>query len=136
MPIDLEQLHSTLHTVRVAGVELAPGIEAEDVEDAVADHAVSFTARPFAVLTQVAEADEDALFSLARPGSLSTRAARACDAAGVELWDLAVVPDAQGSETGSARVQFSEWDIADVPFDGPSPCFELAILAAIESRAL
>lgn len=136
MPIDLEQLHSTLHTVRAAGVKLAPGVEAEDVEDAVADHAVSFTARPFAVLTQVAETDGEPLFSLARPGALEARAARACAAAGVELWDLAVVPDAQGSETGSARVQFSEWDVADVGFSGPSPCFELGILAAVESRAL
>ena len=49
---------------------------------------------------------------------------------------VAVVPDAKGSVAGSARVRFSEWDVADVPFSGPSPCFELAILAAIESRAL
>lgn len=136
MPIDLEQLHSALHVLRAAGVELADGIEAEDVEDAAADHAVLFTDRPFAVLAQVAEADEDALFSLARPSALATRAARACDAAGVELWDLAVVPDSKGSAAGSARVRFSQWDVADVVFNGPSPCFELDILAAIEARAL
>ena len=89
-------------------------------------------------MAQVAQlsATDEALFALARPGSLEARAARACSAAGVELWDLAVVPDAKGSAAGSARVQFSEWDVADAPFDGPSPCFELAILAAIEARAL
>ena len=136
--IDAEQLHSTLFTLETAGVGLADGIEPDDVDDAVADHPVTFGSRPFAVLSQVAQlaesADDEALFSLARPGSLETRAARACAAAGVELWDLAVVPDAKGSVAGSARVRFSEWDVADVPFDGPSPCFELAILAAVESR--
>lgn len=136
MPIDLEQLHSALHVLRAAGVELADRIEAEDVEDAVADHPALFPTRPFAVLAQVAEADEDALFSLARPGSLETRAGRACAAAGVELWDLAVVPDSKGSAAGSAGVRFSQWDVADVEFNGPSPCFELGILAAIEARAL
>ena len=138
--IDAEQLHSALFTLETAGVGLADGIEPDDVDDAVADYPVTFDSRPFAVLSQVAQlaesADDEALFSLARPGSLETRAARACAAAGVELWDLAVVPDTKGSVAGSARVRFSEWDVADVPFDGPSPCFELAILAAIESRAL
>ena len=138
--IDAEQLHSALFTLETAGVGLADGIEPDDIDDAVADHPVTFDSRPFAVLSQVAQlaesADDEALFSLARPGSLETRAARACAAAGVELWDLAVVPDAKGSVAGSARVRFSEWDVADVPFSGPSPCFELAILAAIESRAL
>ena len=135
--IDAEQLHSALFTLETAGVGLADGIETDDIDDAVADHPVLFPTRPFAVLCQVAQpTDEDPLFSLARPGSLETRAARACSAAGAELWSLAVVPDAKGSAAGSARVQFSEWDVADVPFDGPSPCFELAILAAIESRAL
>ena len=135
--IDAEQLHSALFTLETAGVGLADGIETDDIDDAVADHPVTFGSRPFAVLPQVAQpTDEDPLFTLARPGSLETRAARACAAAGVELWSLAVVPDAKGSAAGSARVQFSEWDVADVPFDGPSPCFELAILAAIESRAL
>ena len=136
--IDAEQLHSALFTLETAGVGLADGIEPDDIDDAVADHPVTFDSRPFAVLSQVAQlaesADDEALFSLARPGSLETRAARACAAAGVELWDLAVVPDAKGSVAGSARVRFSEWDVADVPFSGPSPCFELAILAAVESR--
>lgn len=138
--IDAEQLHSALFTLETAGVGLADGIETDDIDDAVADHPVTFGSRPFAVLSQVAQlaesADDEALFALARPGSLETRAARACAAAGVELWDLAVVPDAKGSVAGSARVRFSEWDVADVPFSGPSPCFELAILAAIESRPL
>ena len=137
--IDAEQLHSALFTLETAGVGLADGIETDDIDDAVADHPVLFPTRPFAVLSQVAQfaesADDEALFSLTRPGSLETRAARACSAGGVELWDLAVVPDTKGSVAGSTRVQFSEWDVADVPFSGPSPCFELAILAAIESRA-
>ena len=136
--IDAEQLHSALFTLETAGVGLADGIETDDIDDAVADHPVTFGSRPFAMLSQEAllaeSADDEALFALARPGSLETRAARACAAAGVELWDLAVVPDAKGSVAGSARVRFSEWDVADVPFSGPSPCFELAILAAIESR--
>lgn len=132
-----DQLHSALFTLQSAGVDLADDVEVDDIDDAVADHPVLFPTRPFAVLSQVAQpTDEDPLFSLARPGSLEARAARACSAAGAELWSLAVVPDAKGSAAGSARVQFSEWDVADVPFDGPSPCFELAILAAIESRAL
>ena len=138
--IDAEQLHSALFTLEAAGVGLANGIETDDVDDAVADHPVTFGSRPFAVLSQVAQlaesADDEALFALAHPGSLETRAARACAAAGVELWDLAVVPDAKGSVAGSARVRFSEWDVADVAFDGTSPRFELDILAAIESRAL
>lgn len=138
--IDAEQLHSALFTLETAGVGLADSIETDDIDDAVADYPVTFGSRPFAVLSQVAQlaesAEDEALFTLARPGSLEARAARACAAAGVELWDLAVVPDAKGSVAGSARVRFSEWDVADVPFSGPSPCFELAILAAIESRAL
>ena len=139
--IDAEQLHSALCTLETAGVGLADGIETDDIDDAVAaDHPVTFDNRPFAVLSQVAQlaesADDETLFAVAHPGSLETRAARACAAAGVELWDLAVVPDAKGSVAGSARVRFSEWDVADVPFSGPSPCFELAILTAIESRAL
>ena len=133
-----DQLHSALFTLESAGVDLADDIEVDDIDDAVADQPVLFPTRPFAVLAQVAQlsAADEALFVLARPGSLETRAARACSAVGVELWGLAIVPDAKGSAAGSARVQFSEWDVADVPFDGPSPCFELAILAAIESRAL
>ncbi|MDL0403534.1 hypothetical protein QQO25_11285 [Corynebacterium lehmanniae] len=133
-----DQLHSALFTLESAGVDLADDIEVDDIDDAVTDHPVVFPTRPFAVLAQVAQlsATDEALFALARPGSLETRAARACAAAGVELWGLAIVPDAKGSTAGSARVRFSEWDVADVPFDGPSPCFELAILAAIESRAL
>ena len=133
-----DQLHSALFTLESAGVDLADDIEVDDIDDAVADQPVLFPTRPFAVLAQVAGLSDtdEALFALARPGSLETRAARACSAVGVELWGLAIVPDAKGSTAGSARVQFSEWDVADVPFDGPSPCFELAILAAIESRAL
>ena len=138
--IDAEQLHSALFTLETAGVGLADGIEPDDIDDAVADHPVTFDSRPFAMLYQVAQlaesADDEALFTLSHPGSLETRAARACAAAGVELWDLAVVPDAKGSVAGSARVRFSEWDVADVPFSGPSPCFELSILAAVEARAL
>lgn len=134
--INAEQLHSALVTLHNAGVERADGIEADDVDDAVSDHPVAFSARPFTVLAQVADADEDALFALAGPGSLEARAGRACTAAGMKLWDIAVVPDAKGSAHGSARVRFSEWDVADVEFDGTSPCFELDILAAIESRAL
>ena len=137
--IDAEQLHSALFTLETAGVGLADGIETADIDDAAADHPVTFDNRPFAVLSQVSQlaesaAEDETLFALAHPGSLETRAARACSAAGVELWDLAVVPDAKGSVAGSARVRFSEWDVADVPFSGPSPCFELAILAAVESR--
>lgn len=136
-----DQLHSALFTLQSAGVDLADDVEVDDIDDVVADYPVTFGSQPFAVLSQVAQLaestdDEEVLFALARPGSLETRAARACSAAGVELWDLAVVPDAKGSVAGSARVRFSEWDVADVPFSGPSPCFELAILAAIESRAL
>lgn len=134
--INAEQLRSALVTLHDAGVGLADGIEADDVDDAVSDHPAVFSARPFTVLAQVADADEDALFALSRPGSLDTRAERACAAAGMELWDLAVVPDSKGSVRGSARVRFSEWDVADVAFDGTSPRFELDILAAIESRAL
>ena len=95
MLINAEQLHSALVTLRTAGVELADGIEADDVDDAVSDHPVRFSSHPLAVLAQVADADEDALFALSRPGSLDTRAGRACAAAGMELWDLAVVPDAK-----------------------------------------
>ncbi len=134
--INAEQFHSALFTLRTAGVGLADGIETDDVNDAVSDHPVLFSSRPLAVLAQVADADEDALFALSRPGSLEARAERACAAAGMELWDLAVVPDAEGADAGSARVQFSEWDVADVAFDGTSPRFELDILAAVEARAL
>mgnify|MGYP007030204625 CR=1 FL=1 len=34
-PINAEQLHSALFTLRTAGVRLADGIEADDVDDAV-----------------------------------------------------------------------------------------------------
>ncbi|WJY97991.1 hypothetical protein [Corynebacterium fournieri] len=134
--VDAELLHSALTTLKSAGVVLADGIEAEDVEDAVADYPALFPTRPFAVLSQVASNEDETLFVLSQLGSLDTRATRACTAAGVELWDIAVVPDFEGSAAGSARVRFSEWDVADVAFDGPSPCFELGILAAVAARAL
>lgn len=131
-----EQIESLLLALEAAGVVPADGVEPDDFEDAVFDDAVRFAARPFAALADLHDPDGAPLFALAAPGSLATRAARACAAAGCELWDIAVVPDAADSLAGSARVRFSEWDVADVDFDGPSARFELGILAAIEARSL
>lgn len=130
------QLKSALDTLESAGVVLAPGVETADIDDAVFDHATLFRTRPFAALSALAGPDGDPLFALASPGSLASRARRACAALGVALVDLSAVPDTPGASTGSARVQFSEWDVADVEFDGDSPVFELGILAAIETRGL
>ena len=130
------QLKSALDTLESAGVVLAPRVETADIDDAVFDHATLFRTRPFATLSFLAGPDGDPLFALSSPRSLSSRAGLACAALGVELVDLSAVPDTSGASTGSARVQFSEWDVADVEFDGDSPIFELGILAAIENRAL
>ena len=130
------QLTSMLDTLESAGVVLAPGVETADIDDAVFDHATLFQTRPFAALSALAGPDGDPLFALASPGSLASRARRACTALGATLIDLSAIPDTPNSTTGSARVQFSEWDVADVEFDGDSPVFELGILAAIENRGL
>ena len=74
-----DQLHSALFTLESAGVGLADDVEVDDIDDAVSDHPVVFPTRPFAVLAQVAGLSDtdEALFALARPGSLETRAVRA-----------------------------------------------------------
>ena len=131
MPLD-----SVLRTLADAGVVLAPGVEPADIEDAAFDHATAFANRPFASLSLLAGPEGQPLFALSRGGSLTTRAALACAALDRSLDSISIVPDSPTSTTGSARVQFSEWDVADVEFDGDSPVFELGILAAIESRSL
>jgi len=134
---DYEQLDDVLATLAVAGVELAADVEPADVEDAIADDPVTFPNRPYAALLHLAGPEGEDLFALTSPYTdLSARAAKATRAGGQYLWELAVVPDAAGANTGSARVRYSEWDVADVEFDGTSPTFELGILAAIEARAL
>lgn len=131
MPLD-----SVLRTLANAGVVPAPGVEPADIEDAAFDHAAAFANRPFASLSLLAGPEGQPLFALSRGGSLTTRAGLACAALDRPLDGISIVPDSPTSTTGSARVQFSEWDVADVEFDGDSPVFELGILAAIENRSL
>lgn len=135
--IDSKQLQDALDTLEMAGVILADGVEADDVEDAVWDSPTAFRQYPFRVLTGLRDPEGGDLFALASPYTdPQARAAKAVRAFGEHLWELAVVPDTQGATAGSARVRYNEWDVADVNFNGASPEFELGILAAIEARAL
>lgn len=134
---DAAQIRDVLDVLETAGVELAPDVEPDDVEDAILDDPVAFPDRPFRSLLALRDPEGESLFALTSPYTdLEARAFKATRALGCFLLDLAVVPDAPGAQTGSARVQFTEWDVADVDFDGPSPLFELGILAAIEARVL
>ena len=132
----LMSLDFVLRTLAQTGVVPAPGVEPADIEDAAFDHAVAFANRPFATLSLLTDPQGQPLFALSDRDSLAIRAGRACAALDRSLLDLSIIPDSPTSATGSARVQFSEWDVADVEFDGNSPAFELGVLAAIESRSL
>ncbi len=135
--LDSAQLKAVLDTLETAGVQLAEGVEPDDVEDAILDDPTAFPNRPFASLLTLRDPDGYTLFALTSPYTdLEARAFKAVRAAGEFLLDLADVPDAAGASTGSARVRYTEWDVADVAFDGTSPDFELGILAAIEARVL
>lgn len=132
---DPDSVRDILDVLVTAGVELAPDVEADDVEDAIADDPAAFPNRPFGTLLRSRDPEGEELFTLMSPYTdLTARAAKATRAAGQSLWELAVVPDHSGANRGSARVRFGEWDVADVDFDGDSPVFELGILAAIEDR--
>lgn len=134
---DPNRVREILDVLVTAGVELAPDVEPDDVEDAIADDPTAFPDRPFGSLLALRDPEGEELFTLMSPYTdLEARAAKAARAAGQNLWELAVVPDHSGAKTGSARVRFGEWDVADVDFDSDSPVFELGILAAIEARVL
>ena len=132
----LMSLDSVLRTLADAYVVPASGVEPADIEDAAFDHATAFANRPFATLSLLTDPEGQPLFALSDGGTLPARAGLACAALDHSLHDISIVPDSPTATTGSARVQFSEWDVADVEFDGDSPVFELGILAAIENRSL
>ncbi|MCP1386792.1 hypothetical protein M5J20_01060 [Corynebacterium sp. TA-R-1] len=140
-------LEACLGLLGNAGIALAQDVEPDDVEDAVADVLETFRAYP---LTTVAGLDDPegapllagAVISGADvaevPGDIESIIAtveRFAGAAGAEANDVAVVPDPEtGGATGSVRIRFGTWDIADIDYsfeDGADPRdFELDVVAA------
>ena len=141
---DTEILRSTLSLFSRAGVELAPDIEPDDVEDAIDDDLISFRTNPVTTLAGCTTPDGEPLLA----GTVITSGAAAgsagdpdftatiehlATAAGTSAFDIAVMPD-PGSEgqTGSLRVRFGDWDVADINYDlsDPQRTFELDLISA------
>ena len=146
---DLDLIRESLGRFARAGVALADQIEPQDVEDAVedamADDAASFRASPLTTIAGLADPDGVPLVEGAVVASASTSpirdeaeiaalVRRYAGAAGAQVRDVAVVPDPESAgETGSVRVRFGEWDVADIDYDfsgADGRGFELDVLAA------
>lgn len=154
---DTALVRENLALLARAGVRLAEGIEPDDVEDAVADELASFRAAPLTTLAGLEDPDGAPLLAgavLAGPAGMAAGSAgagaasasplyddgiaelvqRYAGAAGAETRGVAVVPDPEtGGRTGSVRIRFGEWDVADVDYDSAGDAghaFELDVLAA------
>lgn len=150
---DRATLESCLHLLARAGVRLADDVEHDDVEDAVADELIAFHAFPLTTVAGLTDPDEAPLLNgaviSAAPhagGALPTAPANADDIAAIvaryagalhaDEYDVAVVPDPEsGGASGSVRVRFGDWDVADIDYsfgaDADSGNFELDVLAAV-----
>lgn len=149
---DTALVRENLALLSRAGVRLAEGVEPDDVEDAVADELASFRAAPLTTLAGLEDPDGAPLLAgavLTGPASAVAASAskspldgdgiaelvqRYAGAAGAETREVAVVPDPEtGGRTGSVRIRFGEWDVADVDYDfagNSDHAFELDVLAA------
>lgn len=156
---DTALVRENLALLARAGVRLAEGIEPDDVEDAVADELASFRAAPLTTLAGLEDPDGAPLLAgavLAGPAGMAAGSAgagaasasasplygdgiaelvqRYAGAAGAETREVAVVPDPEtAGRTGSVRIRFGEWDVADVDYDfagDAGHAFELDVLAA------
>ena len=137
---DIALVESSLETFARAGITLYDDIEAEDVEDAVADDLATFRAYPLTTVAGLHDPDgapflNGAVVSSAEvevgsgsaagalPESLSAEGIvalveRFAGAAGSEATDVAVMPDPEtDGATGSVRVRFGEWDVTDINYD-------------------
>ncbi|QYH19438.1 hypothetical protein JKI95_10155 [Corynebacterium aquatimens] len=150
---DVETLENCLALLARAGVTLAQDVEPADVEDAVADELELFRAYPLTTVAGLDDPDGAPLLAgavvsgaevsagAATAGGLAGADAiveiveRFAGAAGAEATDVAVMPDPEtGGATGSVRVRFGLWDVADINYsfdEGADPRdFELDIVAA------
>lgn len=151
---DLTLLRDSLALFHRAGIALAEEIEPDDVEDAVADELVQFRAFPLATIATLHDPDGAPLLSgvVTSDSGPASVAAYPTDEAGIvalvqryagavgrDARDVAVVADPEsGGRTGSVRVRFGEWDIADINYDfsdsaasgADGHTFELDVLAA------
>lgn len=134
---DRRELSRTLALLLRAGVELAHEVEPDDIEDAIADDSAGFRTAPLTTVAGLCDPDGTPLFASAAiaQGSADIPAAveRITRAAGVTARDIAVMPDPGAAGTsGSVRVRFGEWDVADIDYDfaGPEGTFELDLVAA------
>lgn len=146
---DVTLIRESLDLLARAGVTLADQIEPHDVEDAVedvvADGAALFRAFPLTTIAGLVDPDgvplvggavvASASKSPLGPGaSIEELVRRYAGVAGTEIRDVAVVPDPESAgETGSVRIRFGEWDVADIDYDfsgADDHGFELDVLAA------
>lgn len=111
-----------------AGLRLCPGIEPADVEDGVCDDLESFRVAPATTVLSLIDADAHPFFAnIAFPddaGAFPATHAQlpayirdVCAPAGTDLRDVTIVPDPGSATTGTARLQFGEWDVVDVSYD-------------------
>ncbi len=111
-----------------AGLRLSPGIEPADVEDGVCDDLECFRLAPATTVLSLIDADAHPFFTnITFPdntGLYPTAHAQlpayiraVCAPAGTDLRDVTVVPDPGSLDTGTARLQFGEWDVVDVSYD-------------------
>lgn len=142
---DHANLDHALSLLTRAGVRLADDIELDDVEDAIADDVAGFRTAPLTTLAGLCDPDAHPLFHNAvisdgegsnggwNEGSIADVVQRFTRAAGVSASDIAVMPDpGTNGASGSVRIRFDEWDVADIDFDfdRSSGDFELDIVAA------
>ena len=135
---DIALVESSLETFARVGITLYDDIEAEDVEDAVADDLATFRSYPLTTVAGLHDPDgapflNGAVVSSVEvevgsgpasgPGALSAEdivamVERFAGAAGSEATDVAVMPDPEtDGATGSVRVRFGEWDVTDINYD-------------------
>lgn len=133
---DIALVESSLETFARVGITLNDDIEAEDVEDAVADDLATFRAYPLTTIAGLHDPDgapflngavvssaEVEVGSGSAAGALSAEdivamVERFAGAAGSEATDVAVMPDPEtDGATGSVRVRFGEWDVTDINYD-------------------
>lgn len=139
---DIALVESSLETFARVGITLNDDIEAEDVEDAVADDLATFRAYPLTTVAGSHDPDGAPFLNGAVVSSVEVEAGvisapgagvspeeisaedivaiveRFAGAAGSEATDVAVMPDPEtDGATGSVRVRFGEWDVTDINYD-------------------
>ncbi|AQQ15731.1 hypothetical protein CGLAU_08885 [Corynebacterium glaucum] len=127
---DIALVESSLETFARVGITLNDDIEAEDVEDAVADDLATFRSYPLTTVAGLHDPDGAPFLNGAVVSSVEVEAGvisaedivaiveRFAGAAGSEATDVAVMPDPEtDGATGSVRVRFGEWDVTDINYD-------------------